>query len=109
MNQTNNMKKYYLNVHNIERTRMSFPVHDGSNTSSVTASSDHAQVSSLEFDRIHDFASIDVQPKKCREKLGWRRLIRCVIRPNEFTHKWDVIKSTVVLLLLNYRKVIYIY
>lgn len=51
-----------LNVHNIERTRMSFPVHDGSNTSSVTASSDHAQVSSLEFDGIHDFTSVDVQP-----------------------------------------------
>ena len=41
---------------------MSFPVHDGSDTTCVTASSDHAQVSSLEFDGIHDFTSVDVQP-----------------------------------------------
>ena len=39
-------------------------MHDGSNTTSVATSSDHAQVSSLEFDGIHDFASVDVQPKK---------------------------------------------
>merc|ERR1712008_208072 len=53
-----------LNVHNIERTRMSFSVHDGSHTTSVATSSDHAQVSSLEFDGIHDFASVDVQPNR---------------------------------------------
>ena len=35
-------------------------MHDGSNTTSVTTSSDHAQVSSLEFDGIHDFTSVDV-------------------------------------------------
>ena len=46
---------------------MSFPVHDGSDTTSVTASSDHAQVSSLEFDGIHDFTSVDVQPKNIKE------------------------------------------
>ena len=61
------LKKNYLDVHNIERTRMSFPVHDGSNTTSVTTSSDHAQVSSLEFDGIHDFTSVDVQPKNIKE------------------------------------------
>ena len=61
------MKEIYLNVHNIERTRMSFPVHDGSDTTCVTASSDHAQVSSLEFDGIHDFTSVDVQPKNIKE------------------------------------------
>merc|ERR1719400_2132129 len=38
--------------------------HDGSNTTSVATSSDHAQVSSLEFDGIHDFASVDVQPNR---------------------------------------------
>merc|ERR1740129_1432138 len=53
-----------LNVHNIERTRMSFSVHDGSNTTGVATSSDHAQVSSLEFDGIHDFTSVDVQPNR---------------------------------------------
>jgi len=40
---------------------MSLPVHDGSHTTCVATSSDHAQVSSLEFDGIHDFASVDVQ------------------------------------------------
>ena len=54
-------------MHNIERPGMSFPVHDGSNTTSVTTSSDHAQVSSLEFDGIHDFTSVDVQPKNIKE------------------------------------------
>jgi len=53
-----------LNVHNIERTGMSFSVHDGTNTTSVATSSYHAQVSSLEFDGIHDFASVDVQPDR---------------------------------------------
>ena len=49
---------------------MSFPVHDGSHATSVTTSSDHTQVSSLEFDGIHDFASVDVQPKKMWGKIS---------------------------------------
>ena len=56
------MKEIYLNVHNIERTRMSFPVHYGSYTTCITTSSDHAQVSGLELDRVHDFVSVDIQP-----------------------------------------------
>lgn len=41
---------------------MPFSVHDGTDTSGVTASGDHAEVSGLELDRVHDFASGNVQP-----------------------------------------------
>ena len=54
----------YLDVDNIERTLMSFSVHNGSNSPCVTASSDHAQVTGFEFDGIHDFVGGNVQPKK---------------------------------------------
>jgi hypothetical protein len=37
-------------------------VHDGANTTGVAASGDHAKVTGLELDRVHDFASGDVQP-----------------------------------------------
>jgi len=37
-------------------------MHDGSNTTSVTATSNHAKVSSFELDVVHDFVGLDVQP-----------------------------------------------
>ena len=52
----------YLNVNNVERTRMPFSVHNGSNTTGVTTTSNHAQVSSFELDGVHDFVGVDVQP-----------------------------------------------
>jgi len=51
-----------LDVNNIERSRMSFPMHNGTDTTGITTSGDHAQISGLEFDGIHDFAGVDVQP-----------------------------------------------
>ena len=52
----------YLDVNNVEGTRMPFSMHYSSNTTCVTTSSDHAQVSGLELDRVHDFVSVDIQP-----------------------------------------------
>ena len=40
---------------------MSFPVDDGSNSTGVTTSGDHAQISGLELDRVHDLVCVDVQ------------------------------------------------
>ena len=47
---------------NVKRSRMSFSVHNGSHSTGVTASSDHAQVSSLKLDAVHDFVGAQVQP-----------------------------------------------
>ena len=41
---------------------MPFSMHNRSNTTCVTTSGDHAQVSGLELDRVHDFVGVDVQP-----------------------------------------------
>ena len=41
---------------------MSFPMHDGSDTTSVTATGNHAKVSGFELDVVHDFVGLDVQP-----------------------------------------------
>ena len=43
---------------------MPFPMHDGAYSASITASGDHAQVSGLELDRVHDFVGVDVQPDR---------------------------------------------
>jgi len=51
-----------LDVNNVEGTRMPFSMHNSSNTTCITTSSDHAQVSGLELDRVHDFVGVDVQP-----------------------------------------------
>ena len=52
----------YLDVNNVEGTRMPFSMHNSSNTTCVTTTGDHAQVSGLELDRVHDFVGVDVQP-----------------------------------------------
>ena len=41
---------------------MPLPGDDGSYSTSVTTSSNHAQVSSFELDGVHDFVGVDVQP-----------------------------------------------
>lgn len=50
-----------LDVHNIERSGVTFSVNNGTDTTQVTTSSDHAQVSRVEFDGIHDLTSGDFQ------------------------------------------------
>ena len=52
----------YLDVNNVEGTRMPFSMHNSSNTTCITTTGDHAQVSGLELDRVHDFVGVDVQP-----------------------------------------------
>jgi len=52
---------FHLHVNDVERTRMSFPVHDGSHTTSVTSASDHAHVARLELDGVDYFAGCDIQ------------------------------------------------
>jgi hypothetical protein len=40
---------------------MAFTVDDGTHTSSVATSGDHAQIAGLELDAVHDFSCVDVQ------------------------------------------------
>ena len=41
---------------------MPLAVHDGSDAAGVAASGDHAEVSGLELDVVHDLVRVDVQP-----------------------------------------------
>lgn len=50
-----------LNVDNVEGTRMLLLGYDDSNSAGVTTTSDHAQVSIIEGNDIHDFASGQIQ------------------------------------------------
>ena len=51
-----------LDVDNVKGSRMTLPVHNGSNTASIAASSHHAEVAGLELDEVHDLVGVDVQP-----------------------------------------------
>ena len=51
----------YLDMNNIEGSRMSFTVDDCPDSTGVTTSGDHAQVAGLELDRVHDLVGVDVQ------------------------------------------------
>ena len=53
---------HILDVDDVEGSGMSLPVHDGSDTTGVAASSDHAKISSLELDVVHNLVGVDVQP-----------------------------------------------
>lgn len=48
------------NVNDIEGTGVFFNVNNGSNTTSIASTSDHAQVSSLELDEVHNLTSLQV-------------------------------------------------
>lgn len=50
-----------LNVDDIEWTRMTFSVDDGSDSPQVTTARDHAQVSRVKLDEVHNFVGGDIQ------------------------------------------------
>merc|ERR1719232_1179000 len=49
-----------LHVHDVEGSRVSLSGHDGSNSSGVPASSDHAEVAGIELDGVLDLAGGDI-------------------------------------------------
>jgi hypothetical protein len=53
--------KSILNVDNVERTRVTFTVDDGSDSPQVTTTSDHAQIARVKLDEVHDFVGSNVQ------------------------------------------------
>lgn len=55
------MAKSILDVDNIERTRMTLTIDDGSDSPQIAATSNHAQVTRVELDEIHDFVGFNVQ------------------------------------------------
>lgn len=55
------MSKSILNVDDIEGTRMTLTVDDGSDSPQVTTTSDHAQVARIKLDELHDFIGCNVQ------------------------------------------------
>lgn len=46
---------------NVERSRVSFSVHDCADATGVATASDHAHISRLKLDGVDDLASVDVQ------------------------------------------------
>lgn len=54
------MSHRILHVDNVKTSHMSLPRGDGTNTAQIVATSHHAQVSSLELDKIDNLASVDV-------------------------------------------------
>ena len=50
-----------LDVHDVERSRMTLPMHDGSDTTGVTTAGDHAKVAGVELDDVHDLVRLEVQ------------------------------------------------
>lgn len=55
------MTESILNVDNVEGTRVTFTVDNGSNSPQVTTASDHAQITRIELDKVHDFVGSDIQ------------------------------------------------
>ena len=52
-----------LDVDDVEWSRMSLAVDDGSNSTSVTTSGDHAKIARFELDEVHNLVGVDVQAK----------------------------------------------
>lgn len=50
-----------LNVDNVERARVTLTVDDGTNSPQVTAASNHAEVTRVELDEVHDLAACNIQ------------------------------------------------
>ena len=64
---------------------MSFPVDDGSNTTGVATSGDHAQIAGLKLDRVHDLVCVNVQSDNIvhlRETGSRQYLITTRLQPN---------------------------
>lgn len=55
------MAEGVLDVDNVKGPRMALTVDDGTNSSQVTTTSDHAEVARLKLDEIHDLATFNVQ------------------------------------------------
>lgn len=53
--------KSVLDVDDVEWTRVTLAGNDSANSPQVTASSDHAQISSVKLDEVNDFAAGNVQ------------------------------------------------
>lgn len=53
--------KSILDVNNIEGTRVTLTVDDGSDSPQVTTTSDHAQVTRVKLDEVHDLVGFNVQ------------------------------------------------
>jgi hypothetical protein len=68
---------------------MAFSVDDGTHTSGVASSGDHAQIAGLELDAVHDFTGVDVQTDRVVDLKNKQRLkqtfgIRDVYPYNDF-------------------------
>jgi len=50
-----------LNVDNVERARVTLTVNDGTNSPQVTTTSNHAQISRVKLDEVHNFSSCNFQ------------------------------------------------
>lgn len=44
-----------LNMHNIKRPWMTFPINNGTNTTQITTSGDHTEISGIELDEVQNF------------------------------------------------------
>lgn len=50
-----------FNMHDVEGSRVTFALSDDTNTTDVTTSSDHGEVSSVELDEVGDLAGVDIK------------------------------------------------
>ena len=53
-----------LDVDDVEGSGMPLAVDDGSDSTGVATSGDHAKVAGLELDEVHDLAGVDVKAKR---------------------------------------------
>merc|ERR1719167_286904 len=63
-----------LDMDNVERTLMSLPGHNSSHSSTVSSSSDHAQVSSVKSDCVLDLATCNVYLNTVMHPHCWIRV-----------------------------------
>ena len=54
----------HLDVDDVEGSGMPLAVDDGSDSTGVATSGDHAKVAGLELDEVHDLAGVDVKAKR---------------------------------------------
>jgi len=69
-----------LDMDNVERSLVSLPGHDGSNSTTISTSSDHAEVASVEPDGVLDLPSGDVHLYTVvNHVMGHRHVLMCTL------------------------------
>ena len=85
----------HLDVDNVEGALVTLPVHDDTDTTSVSATSHHADVAGLELDRVHNLVGGDVNTDGVVHLKYHRRCLKAIHKTSDLSHLKRLVKLQV--------------